>query len=111
PIRTPVRICEDAAMSVPASAFGRHHRRAVQIERARSPAPFEGAVAAEFCFYLLEHEQQRVGIEAGFDLDTGVDEIRLLFLTPRRGGIVGGACQKSCLRHATDVCDRLSERR
>jgi len=44
----------------------------IEVESARTPAPFTGAVAAELFLDLVQGEQQRVGIEAGVDLDAGM---------------------------------------
>ena len=46
----------------------------IEVERARTPVPLLGAVAAEFLLDLVQREQQRVRVEAGVDLDAGVDE-------------------------------------
>src|SRR6516165_1008398 len=83
----------------------------IDVERARSPVPLVSAVAAEFRFYLLEREQQRVRIEAGFDFNAGIDEVRLLLFAPGRGHIVGRSREQGSLGHAADVGDRSLEGR
>src|SRR5271169_1905727 len=81
----------------------------VEVEGAWTPAPFVCAITAELVLDLVQGEQQRVRIEAGFDLDTGIDEVRLLRLTPGRGGIIRRARRERRLRHAADIGDRLFE--
>ena len=57
----------------------------IEVEGARTPACLVRAVAAEFLLDLVQREQQRVRIEAGFDLDAGIDEGGLLLRRPRAG--------------------------
>jgi len=54
----------------------------VEIERARAPASLLGSHAAEFLLDFLQHEQERVRIETGLDLDAGVDEGILVLVAP-----------------------------
>ena len=81
----------------------------VEVEGARTPARLTGAVAAELLFDLVQREQQRVRIEAGFDLDAGVGEGRLVFLAPGRGGVIRRPRQQGGLRHAANIGDGLVE--
>src|SRR6266700_7428318 len=60
----------------------------IEVEGARAPAPFMRAVAAELLLDLVQREQQRMGIEAGLDYNAGIDEVRLLFVTPGRRGVI-----------------------
>src|SRR6476660_2579662 len=48
-------------------------------------------------------------IEAGFDLDTGIGKRRLVFLAPRRGGVVRRTREQGGLRHAANIGDGLLE--
>ena len=55
----------------------------IEVEGARTPALLAGAVAAELLFDLVQREQQRMGIEAGFDFDAGIDEAAPALRRPR----------------------------
>ena len=81
----------------------------IEIQRARAPAGFRAAIAAELFLDLVQRVQQRVRVEAGLDFDAGVDEAVLIFVAPGRGGVVGGARDEHGLRHAADVGDGLAE--
>ncbi len=81
----------------------------IEIQRARSPAFFGAAVSAEFSLDLVQREQQRVRVEAGVDLDAGVDETSLVLVALWRRGVVGRTGKKFGLRHAAVVGDGLAK--
>ena len=57
----------------------------IEVEGARTPARLLRAVAAELLLDLVQREQQRMRVEAGFDLDAGVGETAPAVPRPRAG--------------------------
>ena len=57
----------------------------IEVEGARTPARLIGAIAAELLLDLVQREQQRMRIEAGLDLDAGIDEAAPAVPRPRAG--------------------------
>ena len=83
----------------------------VEVEGARAPARLAGPVATMFRLDRVQHAQQRMGIEAGLDLDAGVDEARLFGIAPGRRRVVGGSRPQGRVRELAEVRDGLLERR
>jgi len=63
-----------AATSVPAFESQRRHRRSDRGPGCADPSAFHSPDRGRTSFDLVQGEQQRVRIEAGFDFDAGIDE-------------------------------------
>src|SRR5215471_11940288 len=81
----------------------------VEIERARTPAPFLATIATVFLLDLVQDGEERVRRKVGPDLDTGIDKPGLPLASPWRGGIIGRARQQTRLRQPAYVRDRVFE--